>query len=345
MTGVREGRHLHRIDTSKSLRSNVKLRRDPTRTSTLRQQYVRDVRKRFEQIKRLIIQTVEENDAFRLTDRPRLGLLQEGAAAASVFDFPRAADQVEAFMQWLREAVDAVVLEVIERDGRRVVERVAWQNVYIRSAYVRGIDQADAKLRALGLQIDAPSAVKWITSNPLASPRNADALGILFTRQFSELQGITEVMSQQIARELTGGLAQGLGPKQIAAQLADRVDAIGKTRAEMLARTEIINAHAEATLNRFEDFGIQGVEGLAEWATASDPCKRCEAMAAAGPYTIAEARGLIPLHPRCRCAWLPVIEGIPEELMNNLRVMFGAIRVPDWPVRKWEFAESARKRD
>jgi len=42
--------------------------------------------------------------------------------------------------------------------------------------------------------------------------------------------------------------------------------------------------------------------------TAGDDkvCPRCEDIADSGPYTIDEARGLIPAHPSCRCAFDPV---------------------------------------
>jgi hypothetical protein len=41
------------------------------------------------------------------------------------------------------------------------------------------------------------------------------------------------------------------------------------------------------------------------WETRHDDrvCPACQEMAANSPYTIEQARGLIPLHPRCRCRW------------------------------------------
>ncbi|RPI64644.1 MAG: phage head morphogenesis protein, partial [Planctomycetaceae bacterium] len=75
-----------------------------------------------------------------------------------------------------------------------------------------------------------------------------------------------------------------------------------------LARTEIIHAHAESTLNRFEEFGIDGVMGQAEWSTSGDGlvCPRCAAVGGK-IYSLSDARGMLPMHPNCRCAWLPVL--------------------------------------
>ena len=76
-----------------------------------------------------------------------------------------------------------------------------------------------------------------------------------------------------------------------------------------LARTEVINAYTEGTLDSYERLGVEEVQGRAEWSTAGDDrvCPQCAGMEGA-VFTIREARGLIPLHPNCRCAWLPVID-------------------------------------
>jgi hypothetical protein len=49
---------------------------------------------------------------------------------------------------------------------------------------------------------------------------------------------------------------------------------------------------------------------LVEVLTAGDDdvCPICEAIAENNPYTIAEARGLIPAHPNCRCAFVPAAD-------------------------------------
>ncbi|MBA7543206.1 hypothetical protein ES705_35536 [subsurface metagenome] len=160
------------------------------------------------------------------------------------------------------------------------------------------------------------------------APIHADALGMLYTRNFRELQGITAAQGQVISRTLTSGLSEGIGPRQMAQNLRDVVSDIGYARSNTLARTEIVRAHSEATLNRFVDYGIDTVKGFAEFATAGDDrvCSRCMAIEeedhgyGAGILMIVDARGLIPVHPSCRCAWLPVIDDI-----EKLRVpsMFG----------------------
>jgi hypothetical protein len=74
----------------------------------------------------------------------------------------------------------------------------------------------------------------------------------------------------------------------------------------MIARTEIINAHAEGQLDSFDMLGVEEVGVVAEWATAGDDrvCEECASIEGE-LFTVDEARGMIPLHPNCRCAWIP----------------------------------------
>ena len=77
----------------------------------------------------------------------------------------------------------------------------------------------------------------------------------------------------------------------------------------------MIATHAEAGLNSYEEAGVEGVDVEAEWLTAADACPLCVEAADKGTYTLGEARGLIPLHPNCRCSWAPkVVNGTGIEL-------------------------------
>jgi SPP1 gp7 family putative phage head morphogenesis protein len=84
---------------------------------------------------------------------------------------------------------------------------------------------------------------------------------------------------------------------------------ITRRRALVLARTEIIAAHAEGQLDAFEAMNIEKVGVMAEWSTAGDDlvCAKCEPLEGA-IMTVKEARGLLPRHPNCRCAWIPAID-------------------------------------
>jgi SPP1 gp7 family putative phage head morphogenesis protein len=272
-------------------------RYDQTQTTRLRQTFEGDIAKRFRKLKGAVNRLLLEDDAFGLKTNLRQ------------FNFPRSDDKVSAFMGWLREQQRANGLEIVVGQATHA-GNAAWANLYIRTAYRRGLATAATNLRGQGVEV----APEWVT-DAFTRPFHADRAGLAFTRTFNELQGITSEMDRQISRIVAEGLASGTGPQQLARQINGRVDAIGITRARMLARTETIRAHAEASLNAYAEAGVLGVGVQAEWRTAQDAsvCEECDAAAQAGPYTIEEARTMIPLHPNCRCAWTPVVEN-PREV-------------------------------
>ena len=270
-------------------------RHDPTKTTTLRRRFQAEAYRRFRKLKGRIRKVIEEEDGFGLkTNR---------------FEFRRDDEKIGAFMEWLRQAQREEILDVREGIPSSRAGAQAWSAVYIESAYQRGIAQAAAEMRGQGAQVSE----RWVDA-AFNREIHADRLGIAYTRTFEELRGITEAMDQQISRELARGLAEGRNPRAIASAINNRVDKVGLTRARTLARTEVINAHAEATLNAYEEAGVEGVDALAEFSTAGDDdvCEECAALEG-NVRPLADARGLIPVHPNCRCAWLPVVDD-PEAL-------------------------------
>lgn len=296
---------------------------DATRTVTLRAKYQADLRDRLRTIKRLIWEAVVTNDVFGLTGRVFL-------QAPRRFEFAMRPDKHEAFMEWLRGEVDKEVLEVTRGPRGQIVTNTKWQDVYVRDAYGRAIRQADSKLRAGGYSVPTEAL-----NATFRQPIHAEKLNLLYSRNFTELRGVTDEMDKQISRVLSEGLGRGRNPRDIAREMQKTVDGISRTRADTLAQTEIIRAHAEGTLNRFEQAGAKGVVGQAEFATSGDDrvCSICAGLNGRR-YTIAEARGIIPVHPRCRCTWWPV---------TRLTDRRGPLR-PRTPQDPFEgFVEGARK--
>lgn len=269
---------------------------DPTHTVMIRRAFDAEMVRRFKRLRRSIVTTIDGNDAF--------GLRVNDPAGAFAFAFPRSGDKVTAFMDWLAREQAAAIFDLSTGAPLRSAAQQAWSNVYVDSAYRRGIRQASNELRGAGARISD----SWIAS-AFNRPVHAERAGLIYTRSFNELRGITEAMDAQISRELAKGLIEGRGPQSIARGIAERVDKIGITRARVLARTEVIAAHAGGTLNTYREAGLEGVTVAAEFQTARDfsVCPQCAALQGQ-TFTIDEADGVIPVHPNCRCAWLPVVE-------------------------------------
>jgi hypothetical protein len=218
------------------------------------------------------------------------------------FDDPAGAD--ERFMNWLRRQQTRGVLGTITRGD----------NIYIRRALSDGDRFALARLRENNISVQGNAlpaeAFRIRTAGSQAAyaamefnrPLPASTVKLLFDRNFDQLEDITTDTAGQINRVLSEGLISGQNPRDIAEDLADRIDAVGYHRSTLLARHEILYAHNESSLARYGQQGVEKVDVL-----TSDPCEQCAAYAAGAPYPVAEARGGLPQHPRCVCCYSPVV--------------------------------------
>jgi SPP1 gp7 family putative phage head morphogenesis protein len=286
---------------------------DPSGTTALRNAFARDMNKRFSELTAKIREGVVKNDCFGLNKD--IQTLQMVPPQFRQFAFMRDPEKVEAFMAWLQTQVDKGLLKVsIFQQVGKAVEAV-WTNMYILDSYKRGVIRAREELRKAGLDIpsiESSGGIDIVMGNLF----HMDRVGLMFTRTFTELQGITAAMDVQISKILAQGLIDGDGPRLLARKListinGDGVDRLGikdtlgrfisaQRRAEMLARTEILRSFNEAQLVEFKNWGIEGVSVLAEISTAGDDrvCFRCQPLEGK-IYTLEEVSGLLPLHPNC----------------------------------------------
>lgn len=296
------------------LTRDAELRGDPTGTTATRQRWEGEMRKRFRRLQTLIQEAVVRRDVLgigtdSLADFATVSVMARAVADAEAppsgaYQFKRRDEKVKAFMAWLRAAEHELILETLPGTPIQTSAATAWQNKYIDSAYRKGLRDAGEALERAGSEFEAGS-VRAAFNRPV----HANRAGLIYTRAFSALAGVTEEMDRQISSVLAQALIDGRNPLDTARRLNDRVSRIGITRARVIARTETIAAHAEATLNLFEEAGVEQVTVSAEWATASDDrvCPECAAMEGR-VFNVSESHGMIPLHPNCRCAFLPVVE-------------------------------------
>lgn len=274
------------------------LRIDPTRTTMLRRQFIVEMNRRFIHLRRAIDKLVVEDDVFGLIQPKPLIFMQEKQA----WRFRTNAAKIKAYRQWLQQQMDAEILTV------DVVGK-PWTSTYVESAYSKGMMRAYTDLHAEALaeteDFYRGSKAEFLRSS-FGQPIIQSKVELLGIRAFTELEGVTKAMSQQMSRILTMGLIRGMGVMTIARQLKNNVSTINATRARAIARTEIIAAHAEGQLDAFVLLGVKEVGIMAEWSTAGDGkvCDECAALESV-VMTVDAARGLIPRHVNCRCCWIP----------------------------------------
>ena len=290
------------------------LKRDPSRTLALRRRAVADMKRKFKKAKKDIKDLVSKQDAFGLKEQvtPMVSLNQ-------VFAFQTDPQKVASFRIWLQTQVANNILFTANTTE-------PWLDEYVESAYKRGVARGFSQVRPIaaeeGLAFFEGTKAEFLSAS-FAAPESVAKLQSLFSRSFLSLKNITDTMDSQLSILLTQGLADGLHPDVIAANMVRAINGLEKRRALALARTEIVRAQAEGQLDSFEKLGVEEVGILAEWSTAGDDkvCAQCEPLDGA-VLTVQEARGLLPRHPNCRCAYVPALIGIrqPGQVWETAKV-------------------------
>lgn len=315
---------LNRPITQIKIHSSTRENYDPTHTTTLRNAFARQMKKRFRSLRGVIRKAIVDNDVFGLKQPT---VMQDMSLPPNrAFAFPRTADKVQGFMDWLNEQVDKGILETYQRTqlGRGIEE--AWTNTYIKSAYQQGVLRARQEMVKAGY--DVPSIEDDISIAALLNQEmHVDRLGVLYTRAFEELKGVTSQMSTQVSRVLTQGLAEGRHPREIADLLTKTIsgpvgdlgitDTLGRfipaeRRAVMIARTETIRAHSQGLVQEAKNWGVVGLKVKAEFVSAGDSrvCEKCASLEGR-LFSLDEAMNLLPYHPQCRCTF--IFEEIEED--------------------------------
>lgn len=288
---------------------NRKPTTDPTKTLVLRRQFSADMTRRFKRIRSAITAVMRE-DVFDIGKEPVIGL--QGPFIPQSFIYTRSQDKIDAFMVWLNEMEKREILEIISGPTLGLDE--PWTNTYVRSAYQKGMANARSELAGIGVDLPTfgqiPGLMDPITAAFL-QPFHADRVGLIYTRVFEALKGVDAEMDKQISRLLSKGIVEGRNPREIGRWLTDRVDKIGITRGQLIARTEVIQTFNEAALNEYKYAeAIVDEPVYAQWWSALDSKVRPTHQQRHGKvFTRERAQQLIG-EPNCRCSLIPYIESI-----------------------------------
>ena len=285
----------------------TRLPEDPTKTVGIRNRWAADYKRRFRVLAQRVRKLLLKGDAGGI---PVPFVNPTTLAINQDFEYTNDALSTARFMAWLQLQIDQVLFT------NDAAPADIWQNKYINQSYDRGIKRTQADLRRQGvtsaqlLNVTAAEIVGTATATlggaGTASPIHLEAIRTLYLRSYSDLKGVTDEMAKQMRRVLVEGIEQGLGVRDIARGLVDRVDKIGNTRARLIARTETVRSYNVSTISEFSEFTQRvGIEEQFEWITAGDSRVRDRHIERNGKiYTAAEAQRLIG-EPNCRCSLKP----------------------------------------
>jgi SPP1 gp7 family putative phage head morphogenesis protein len=306
----------------KARRPNT-LRMDPTRTLHISEQFGNEMKRRFRKLKAHIYEFLVTQDALGLKKSTEIDGFVHNVEPRQ-YAFLTDPKKREQFNLWLQQQIEqdvffpelgAGILRTTRPLGRigtstgigfgGSMGTGPWTMKYIESSYKKGLINAY-------LEPDDPKYIDISQEEFLRESFNTaeriSKVELLASRSYEQLRGVTAQMSSQMNTVLAQGMIDGRGVTAIASEMLDKVDGLTSSRALTIARTEVINAHAEGQLDSFEDLGVDELGVMAEWSTAGDDnvCPQCEALEGQ-TFTVEEARGMIPQHPNCRCTWIPSI--------------------------------------
>lgn len=112
----------------------------------------------------------------------------------------------------------------------------------------------------------------------------------------------TARLQQTLEEGLLQCVATGKPSSYLKQVLMDRFN-VSYGRADALVRTELAHIQTMAAQQRYRDYGIQEVELLVE--PDARTCPICEKLSGK-KYSIND-RMPVPLHPKCRCCMIPVV--------------------------------------
>ena len=189
----------------------------------------------------------------------------------------------------------AVLMQLLETTGRLVDEYLGadrvrnWFSIgYVIPAYEKGSAQT---WRNLGVQSTEYAATRPTLQSLLLSEPYQARIGLINAREFELMKGLSASVKEKMAQELTAGLAQGIGPREIAKNLTAQAG-IEKRRANMIARTEINQALRSARLDETQDASTRlNIRVKVLHISALSPTTRATHAARSGHlYTVEEER-------------------------------------------------------
>lgn len=237
---------------------------------------------------------------YRLVlDPKKLRVLDEDVTNAGQYAFATSEEKLAQFQSWLDGRLKTVAGVKGASPWDRYVE-LAWSKGARQGHYDVTRGRKAAPFGSPLDDTDPQAAVRRL----LLKPARAEGLKLLAGRTFNEMEGMTQESGRKLTRLLADGLAAGHAPATVARAMVEELG-MDKARARRIAQTELVRANAEGQLAAMEDLGVEQVGAAVEWDVSSkNVCPLCRPMDGV-ILSVQEARGMIPRHPNCRCAWRP----------------------------------------
>lgn len=212
--------------------------------------------------------------------------------------------------------IDYVDWETIEEKGKSII-KPAYLNIMEKSG---NLSLAQARIEA-SFDVVNPRSVEWaekysselvtlVGKETKAGLREIVSFGVREGRTLRQIAKDIEVTGIGLNKRQTKALykyrnlleAQKVPKKIIKDKFNKYYDRLQRDRSKLIARTEVSRSANEGYLDSLEGTRYEEVE----LSMAADACPACLDLAGE-TFKRSEARGMLPIHPNCRCHWIVVI--------------------------------------
>lgn len=276
---------------------------NPTRTKTIEENWQRDINRRWRKFKSSVVKELNAKNKSTIETNAE-------------YKFNLDASQVRTYMTFYQDMINSLLLGTVEAPN--------WQAEYQLQSYMRGVDRARASLIAQGASLTPTAAESFAAQGltpftavpslgalPSLAPIHADSLEFLFSRSYDSLKKWTDAMTIETRSILFDAVAQGKGIREVTDEMVARID-VSRSRAQLIARTETIQAYQRGSINEVTRAGEELGEALnVRWVSALAPGRTRELHWRwhGDIITTEEANRRISVSPwNCLCAIVPVIE-------------------------------------
>lgn len=176
--------------------------------------------------------------------------------------------------------------------------------------YGTGYDNTD-QLIDLALDVEENARRVTITELKKLTP-DPNAIEFMKNHAFEQVKGFSNSVLEALRSKLGESLVSGkIDKNQVRSMVADILNS-SVSRADMIAQTELSLAYNSGVLARMREFNaVSGKKMLKYWhgfKFSVSTCTYCRPRIAT-IYDIDDNTEHLPAHPRCRCVWLPFVEG------------------------------------
>jgi HK97 family phage portal protein len=141
-------------------------------------------------------------------------------------------------------------------------------------------------------------------AEPPEQPMSEAARKWLLTRIAWAAVQIGEETASKLSVALAAGFEAGESIPDIAKRVRDVFEGFSRARSILVSRTETLAASAQGAIEGYKEAEVKQAEVLAAYDDRT--CEDCDSLSGE-VFDLDDCTGVLPIHPDCRCCWLPVV--------------------------------------